>query len=323
MRQMQFPSEEKSQNTYSIQIDKPTAKKLQDYCGKNSSLKKREVPYSLFAYKSESGKFSVTVYNSLKFVVNGKGTRDFIQNVFEPEITGKALLGYDEVWHPEWFELHAGLDESGKGDVFGPLVTCCVIAGNDAVKRWCQAGVRDSKTIADNVIFKMEKLIRETPGVIVKVITPADMKTYNNLYATSYPNMNKLLTYLHFTTLREALVEAKATNIKMPKWGLLDQFSKAPLVQNELKRHEIEFDLRMRTKAESDPVVAAASIVARAKYLTALADLSKKAKMRLPKGCSPDAVDCLKKICENFGKRRLVEFAKVHFSTVKNVLAST
>ena len=49
----------------------------------------------------------------------------------EPQITGVVRLGYDEVNHPEWFELHAGCDESGKGDVFGPLISACVIADGD------------------------------------------------------------------------------------------------------------------------------------------------------------------------------------------------
>ena len=41
-------------------------------------------------------------------------------------------MGYEEVHHPEWFEAHAGVDESGKGD-YGPLISACVIADGDMV----------------------------------------------------------------------------------------------------------------------------------------------------------------------------------------------
>ena len=40
----------------------------------------------------------------------------------EPDVTMAPKLGYDEVHHPDWFEPHAGLDESGKGDLFGPVI---------------------------------------------------------------------------------------------------------------------------------------------------------------------------------------------------------
>ena len=91
-----------------------------------------------------------------------------IQNVLEPEITGEFLLGYEEVNNPEWFELHAGLDESGKGDLFGPVVTACVIADGDMVRKWIDGGIRDSKTITDSIIVKMHKLIIGTKGVVIK-----------------------------------------------------------------------------------------------------------------------------------------------------------
>ena len=35
---------------------------------------------------------------------------------------------------------------SGKGDLFGPLVTACVVADGDMVRQWIELGVADSKT---------------------------------------------------------------------------------------------------------------------------------------------------------------------------------
>ena len=67
-----------------------------------------------------------------------------------------------------------------------------------------------------------------------------------------------------------------------PEWGLLDQFTKQPLVQKYVK--DRDFDLQMRTKAESDPVVAAASIIARATWLDQMKKLEELAGHKIPKG---------------------------------------
>src|SRR5690606_4441784 len=107
-----------------------------------------------FAFEAEELKFNVVGYKSGKLVVQGKGTEDFVRDVLEPQILGKAELGYEEVTHPEWFEPHAGLDEAGKGDFFGPVVAATVIADGAAVRAWRAAGVRDSKSITDDQIEK-------------------------------------------------------------------------------------------------------------------------------------------------------------------------
>ena len=92
----------------------------------------REVQYARHAFDGE--KVKVVAYESGKLVVQGKGTEDFVANILEPEVTGEFLLGYEEVNHPEWFDPHAGLDESGKGDLFGPVVCACVIADGEMVR---------------------------------------------------------------------------------------------------------------------------------------------------------------------------------------------
>ncbi|MDR2863237.1 MAG: ribonuclease HIII [Puniceicoccales bacterium] len=271
------------------------------------------VDYSAFAYKDD--KVNVIAYKSGKLVVAGKKTEDFVTNVLEPEITGAALLGYDTVHHPEWYEDHAGLDESGKGDLFGPLVSACVIATGEMVSAWQEAGVRDSKTVtSDNAILALEKKIRKTPGVIVKVMFTG-MEKYNALYHKFGDNLNKLLAWYHATALEDCLPRFEAEHGKEPAWGLLDQFSKSPLVQTELKRRKVKFDLRMRTKAESDPVVAAASIVARAAYVRALKALSTEAGLTLPKGSGAQAKEAGINLVEKLGADAFGHFAKLHFRT--------
>ena len=78
-------------------------------------------PYTLFF--AQKNKLSVAVYEKgPKVLLQGKGIEEFVQFELEPKILCEAKLGYEEVHSPEMFEPHFGIDESGKGDFFGPLV---------------------------------------------------------------------------------------------------------------------------------------------------------------------------------------------------------
>ena len=159
---------------------------------------KREVKYARHAFDGDGVK--VVAYESGKLVVQGKGTEDFVTHILEPKITGEFLLGYEEVNNPDWFEPHAGLDESGKGDLFGPVVSACVIADGDMVKFWIEKGIRDSKTITDGAIMKMAKQIAMTRGVVIKTAFTSMVK-YNELYLKFGENLNKLLAWLHLSLI--------------------------------------------------------------------------------------------------------------------------
>ena len=164
----------------------------------------REVKYARYAFDGDCVK--VVIYESGKLVVQGRNTEEFVANILEPEVTGEFLLGYEEVNNPEWFEQHAGMDESGKGDLFGPVVTACVIGDGEMVRSWMNAGIRDSKTITDNAIIKMAKQIKATRGVIIKVAYTSMIK-YNELYKKFDSNLNKFLAWLHGRSLNDALLK--------------------------------------------------------------------------------------------------------------------
>jgi len=272
----------------------------------------RNVPYARHAFDGDGVR--VVAYESGKLVVQGGKTEDFVRNILEPEITGEFLLGYEEVNHPEWFEPHAGLDESGKGDLFGPVVSACVVADGDMVKKWMEADIRDSKTITDGAILKMAKSIKDTKGVVVKTAYTGMLK-YNELYVKFGENLNKLLAWLHGRALLDAL------EVRQPKWGLLDQFSKQPLVQKYLK--DPAFELHMRTKAEEDPVVAAASIIARSTWLEQMKKLEELVGEPLPKGSGSQAKERARLLFEKFGEGRMGEFCKLHFKTAYEAMGKT
>ena len=301
--------------SYTVKLDDAQMEKLRAIC-EARGFTPFEVAYTRFAYKSDAAKVNVAAYTSGKAVIAGKGTEDFVTMTLEPEVTGAAKLGYDEVLHPDWFEPHAGLDESGKGDFFGPVIAATVIAEKPAIEAWRKAGVQDSKKITELRILELDKIIRETPGVIVRTCY-CSMPKYNELMSRPGANLNRLLAWQHATALEQALTA------KRVPWGLLDQFSEQPLAQRELAKKGVkDFDLRMRTKAEEDPVVAAASVVARAEFVRQMNLLSRKFGAKLQKGAGPQVKQQAAEIMNKFGVRALGEFAKLHFRTAYEVVSA-
>lgn len=301
--------------SYTIKLDDTQMEKLRAVCVARN-FTPFEVAYTRFAFKSDAARINIAAYTSGKVVIAGKGTEEFVTMTLESEVTGAAKLGYDDVLHPEWFEAHAGLDESGKGDFFGPVIAATVIADKSAIEAWRKAGVQDSKKIAETQIIKLDHIIRETPGVVVRTCF-CGMPKYNELMSRPGANLNRLLAWQHAIALEQALAA------KRVPWGLLDQFTEQPLVQREIaKKGVTDFDLKMRTKAEEDPVVAAASVVARAEFVRQMHLLSKKFGDKLQKGAGPLVKQQALTIIEKFGARALGEFAKLHFRTAYEVVSA-
>jgi ribonuclease HIII len=305
----------KKLSTYTIKLDDVQMDKLRALCVARQ-WEPFEVPYARFAFRGTD--VNVTAYDKRKVVViAGKGTEEFVTMTLEPEITMAAKLGYDEVLHPDWFEAHAGLDESGKGDFFGPVVAATVIADKAMIDAWREAGVQDSKKIVDTQIIRLDAIIRETKGVVVEVCYCRTMARYNELMGRPGANLNRLLAWQHATALGDALAKRSVP------WGLLDQFTEQPLVQRELTKKGVQnFELRMRTKAESDPVVAAASVVARAEFIRAMHALSKQFGEKLQKGAGPLVKIQAEQIMQKFGTRALGDYAKLHFRTAYEVVSA-
>ncbi len=301
-------------STYTIKLEDAQLDQLRAICAARG-WEAMEVPYARFAFRGPD--VNVTAYDKRKVVViAGKGTEDFVLHTLEAEVTQAPRLGYDDVTHPEWFEAHAGLDESGKGDLFGPVVAATVIADRPAIEGWIKAGVKDSKRLADSQILKFDELIRKTRGAIAKTCA-CGMTKYNELMLRPGANLNRLLAWQHATALEQAL------NEKWVPWGLLDQFSKQPLTQRELAKKAVKhFELKMRVRAEEDPVVAAASVVARAEYVRAMKKLAQRFGGPLQKGAGSKVKEQAATIVDRFGAPALREFAKLHFRTAYEVVAA-
>src|SRR4029078_6380892 len=183
-------------------------------------------------YFAQKDKLTIAVYEKgPKAVLQGKGTEEFVTYKLEPDILGEAKLGYDEVLKPELFTPHFGVDESGKGDFFGPLVIAGVDVDKKIARQLMDGGVQDSKRIgSDAKIRALADLIRKTTiGLTDKVVIgPA---RYNELYR-KFGNLNSLLGWGHARVI-ENLLEKKPD---CPR-ALSDQFADPRVIERSLLAH--------------------------------------------------------------------------------------
>src|SRR5438128_3928750 len=126
--------------------------------------------YTLFF--AQKDKLSVAVYEKgPKVLVQGRDVEEFVQFELEPKILGEAKLGYEEVHLPEMFEPHFGVDESGKGDFFGPVVIAGVYVYRGIARNLLDAGVQDSKRIgSDARIRALAQIIRKPSNGLVQTV---------------------------------------------------------------------------------------------------------------------------------------------------------
>jgi ribonuclease HIII len=274
-----------------------------------------EVPYTIYSVKGND--CIINIYTSGKCLIQGKGAEDFILFYLEPLVTQVATLGYEDILNPEAIQPHCGVDESGKGDLFGPLVVSSVYVDDSIVPKLREMGVKDSKNITSDVkALGMGKALRELlegKFSIVKIGPEA----YNRLY-TKMRSVNTLLSWGHARSI-ENILDLVPT---CPK-AISDQFGTKVQLEKALMKKGKNIELIQRHKAESDMAVAAASIIAREQFLLSLKSMEKAYDQEFPKGASAKVKEMAIKLVEKNGPQVLEKTAKCHFKTADEVLAAT
>jgi ribonuclease HIII len=269
-------------------------------------------PYTLYYATKE--KLNVAVYEKgPKLVLQGKGTQDFVQFRLEPEILGEAKLGYEEVHNPAMFEPHFGVDESGKGDFFGPLVIAGVYVDRGIAKKFMEAGIQDSKRIgSDKRIRDLAKIIKATQGAVASIVEIGPAK-YNELYR-KIGNLNKLLAWGH-----ARVIENLATLRPDCPRALSDQFANPRLIERSLMQRGKTIKLEQRTKAESDLAVAAASILARERFIDWMDSTGRSYGKTMPRGASAQVKQVARELTAAHSAEVLEKIAKTHFKTASEI----
>ena len=274
--------------------------------------KPREVPYARFAFESDTT--NIVFYESGKLVVQGKGTAEFVEFVLEPEILKEVRLGYETILNPELLLPRIGVDESGKGDFFGPLSIAGVYVNEKVIAAWKEIGIRDSKNISsDKRISDLAELIRKTPGCVVDSVVVGN-EAYNRLYA-KMKSVNTLLAWGHARVIENLMGKRYQMN-PPPVKAISDQFAASKsVIEKALMAQGKEIQLVQRHKAEEDIAVAAASILARDAFVKGLAKLEKDFSLKLPKGASAAVDAAAKEFVAARGAGELQKVSKLHFRT--------
>lgn len=301
----------KMSSQYSIEMSSAQAGALQRKLQGQAGFEPVEKEYTLFCYAGEG--VHVAYYAKRgKLVVQGRKAEEFVKRYAElpAESEGSpqhAAAGVDA-------RPHFGVDESGKGDYFGPLVVAGVYTDESTAGALHKLGCRDSKSIpSDEQIARIAAGIKATPGVAWEVLCIGPSR-YNEMYA-DMGNLNRLLAWGHARVI--AALHAKVPTC--PR-ALSDQFANEWVLRRALGARKVPVKLDQRPRAEQDVAVAAASILARARFVEWMRQAAAASGCELPLGCAPHVTKAARAFLKKYGADRLGDIAKLHFKITKQVL---
>ncbi len=201
-----------------------------------------------------------------------------------------------------------GVDESGKGDYFGPLViAACHV---DLSSAEFLSGVKDCKKLSDKKVLHLLPIIKSVCKHSIIVIGPSK---YNELYE-KFKNLNKLLAWGHARSIENVLEQVDCNYV------ISDQFADPSVLNKALFEKGKKIKVESRTKAEEDLSVAAASVLARGEFLLKLEALSKQFGMTFPKGAGITVDQIGKGYIEKYGFEKIDQVAKKHFKNTQKIL---
>lgn len=256
----------------------------------------------------ESGKLLVTGAQAeeFAFTLAHGGARDVVRGDVPEAPAAKPAVAAAA------FRRRIGSDESGKGDYFGPLVVAAVLVPDEATERaLAEKSVRDSKLVPDAEAALLGSLVAaKCPHEVIALQPPK----YNDLWEKN-GNLNKILAWAHARAIEDVLARHEGVEAIT-----VDQFAHGPRLADALFERARAIGVRETPRAESeDLAVAAASLLARAEFLRALAALEAQWGQRFPKGAGPVVVAAARAFVRKHGRSALAEVAKVHFATTDDV----
>ncbi len=280
----------------------------------------RELQHGIsITLRSQAGKHSVVLYHSTK--------RSGCRLVFEePQLERSADLasalgvhGADDEHRARSVAPRVGADESGKGDYFGPVVTCAAFVDSEVESGLRTLGVRDSKELSDYEMGQMAPRIREMCRVVSVVVI--DPERYNQMHDPKRMNVNAILAGAHRSAISEVIEQLESAGVDTNGLTVvLDQFANQQLMLKEQSDAGWNVRLVQMHRAESDVAVAAASILARVEFITRLNALSRDAGIELVKGAGAGVDATGRELVRRHGPEVLNRYAKHHFKNTNRLL---
>ncbi|MGM8215552.1 ribonuclease HIII [Bacillaceae bacterium W0354] len=293
-----------------IKIDQDSMKKVEQYY-QDYKLSKQP-PHTIFVAKKNG--CTITAYTSGKVMFQGENFQEeanlwsnTVESQHEKTSSQSRVM-------PNFIEgAHVGSDEAGTGDYFGPITVGAVFATKKQQDLLRELGVRDSKALKDETIIQIVKDILLT-DIVYSTVTLNNEK-YNSLQKKGW-TQGRMKAWMHHHAIKHVLNKMEG----QPDGILIDQFCEPSIFYNHVRKTgetPIEH-LTFLTKAESISIpVAAASMLARYRYLQEMDKLSKLVGFDLQKGASKIVDNQINKIIHNQGEAFLNRIAKVHFANTE------
>ncbi len=258
-----------------------------DLCRQYQDFQKESKnPYIRYFFKTDTK--TISIYTSNKVVIQSK---EEIKSSFD-------------------FQDHAGSDESGVGDYFGPLTVCATVVTEKDLAFLSQFNIKDSKQLKDDQI---KKIAPELMKKLIYSLLILDNKTYN-IENQKY-NLNEFKALMH----NQAYLHL-ARKVDLPKLKVIDQFCEPKIYYRYLKNRKT-IDLQFHTKAENKFLaVACASIIARYAFLKEMEKMNQKYDMIFPLGASDKVDDFGKEFVGKYGVHELESVGKIHFKNTDKMV---
>jgi len=263
------------------------------------------LPYGHFSARSPG--VVINAYRSGKVVIQGTGTELASRRL--SDLLGETVAAAAAKRLPGLPLI--GTDEAGKGDYFGPLAVAGVAVERDQAWLLEDIGVRDCKKMSDEAVLRVGAEIRASLPHALVVLEPEE---YNRIHRR-VGNLNRMLADAHAEVI--AALRRRCPGVDRV---LVDRFGNESLVTGALEKRKVEAKVFQEVRAEENPVVAAASIVAREAFLRSLDDLYLLVGEDLPKGAADSRVLAVgRRILERDGREGLGRVAKLHFKTTSKL----
>ncbi|BAD04716.1 ribonuclease HII Family 2 ['Chrysanthemum coronarium' phytoplasma] len=297
-------------------------------------------PNKTVAFVIDESLAKIIVYNNGTLLVQGKNTLSivaFIKKILQmktvsdnseikevshslvkqvPTLKTKSNAGTNSflpLYNKKTYYLPSiGSDEVGTGDVFGPVIVCCVyLTAKNIVFLQKLGTIAESKKISDEKIMQLAPLIMKEVIYSVKIMMPLE---YNQTIKQC--NLNKIKALMHNEAIKQTVLKA-SPNVPV----ILDQFcfpkNYFNYLQDQKAQNEIYTKIIFETKADSSYFsVAVASVIARYLFLTQIAKLSKQINSKLQLGAGKLVDLQIDLIVKQHGLEILPQIAKCNFKNI-------
>lgn len=292
--------------TYTAKVSAPEVERIRDFL-ERLGFEFREQAHAHFSARGDGSQ--VTIYRSGKLVVQGKGGEETWRYLEAMKLGGRSNQPGPDPRGIDERPPRIGGDECGKGDYFGPLVVAACRWSPAVAEALSGSGLQDSKRISDARIPKLARAIRAATQVQVLSLKP---ETYNRLYE-KMGNLNRMLAWAHARVLEDLLEQHPED-----KLAVVDKFANEDVLGRALMNRGRQIRVIQEVRGEEDPAVAAASVVARDRFLVDMDRLSEDIGLKLPKGASA-VLPTARRVVEMHGREVLERVAKLHFRTTQSV----